>query len=165
MSASWFSFTLYTSTLSRCTQNFKTLALTGAEKGVTKNLLERKKTWTINMRLLVLSYNKSYPMFLPNFKILGAVVLEKSLTQISLCIALEWEMEKRTKKESKINFSNVVFFYTIFFNPLYVYTKFENAGSHRSWEICDEKFNWRERKNGQIKVMIGMRILILSYTI
>ena len=30
-----------------------------------------------------------YPIFVPNFKILGVVVLEKSLTQITLCITLE----------------------------------------------------------------------------
>ena len=34
-------------------------------------------------------YNKSYPTFVQNFKILSAVVPEKSLTQISLCITLE----------------------------------------------------------------------------
>ena len=28
-------------------------------------------------------------MFVPNFKILGQVVLEKSLTKISICITLE----------------------------------------------------------------------------
>ena len=32
-------------------------------------------------------------------------------------------------------------------------------------EIFDEKFCWRERKNGQIKGMISMRMLILFYTI
>ena len=31
-------------------------------------------------------YNFSYLMFVPNFKILGQVVLEKSLTKISICI-------------------------------------------------------------------------------
>ena len=36
-------------------------------------------------------------MFVPNLEILGAVVPEKSLTQISLCITLEWGMEKRKK--------------------------------------------------------------------
>ena len=34
-------------------------------------------------------YNFSYLMFVPNFKILGQVVLEKSLTKISICITLE----------------------------------------------------------------------------
>ena len=52
-------------------------------------------------------YNKSYPTFVPNVKILGEVVAEKSLTQISVCIILEWEMEKRRngKKKDKINLS------------------------------------------------------------
>ena len=27
-----------------------------------------------------------------------------------------------------------------------MYTKFENTGSNRSWEICDGNFHWRERK-------------------
>ena len=40
-------------------------------------------------------------MFVPNFQILGAVVPEKSLTQISLCIMLEWEIEKRKKGKKK----------------------------------------------------------------
>ena len=34
-------------------------------------------------------------MFVQNFNIQGAAVSEKSLTQISLYIKLEWEMEKR----------------------------------------------------------------------
>ena len=45
--------------------------------------------------------NKSYPTFVPNFKILGAVVPEKSLTQISLCITMEWEMEKSKTRKRK----------------------------------------------------------------
>ena len=32
-------------------------------------------------------------------------------------------------------------------------------------EKSDEKFYWRKRKKGQIKGMISMRMLILSYTI
>ena len=53
--------------------------------------MEKKKTGQIkgmiNMRMLILlrQYKWSYPMFVPNFKILGAVVPEKSLTQIFLC--------------------------------------------------------------------------------
>ena len=34
-------------------------------------------------------YNLSYLMSVPNFKILGQVVLEKSLTKISICFTLE----------------------------------------------------------------------------
>ena len=51
-----------------------------------------------------LSHNTtSHTKFVPNFKILGAIVPEKSLTQISLCITLEWEMDKKQKwkKEGK----------------------------------------------------------------
>ena len=34
-------------------------------------------------------YNLSYLIFVPNFKILCQIVLEKSLTKISICITLE----------------------------------------------------------------------------
>ena len=54
---------------------------------------------------LYTKYNLSYLMFVPNFKILGQVVLEKSLTKISICITLErWEKEK-IEKEDKLNLS------------------------------------------------------------
>ena len=49
-------------------------------------------------------------MFVPNFKILGAVVPEKFLTQISLCITLS----ERWKKKAKFNLSILVFFPTIY---------------------------------------------------
>ena len=40
-------------------------------------------------------YNKSYPTFVPNFKMLGKVVTQISLPRIFQCVTLEWEMEKR----------------------------------------------------------------------
>ena len=43
ISALWFSFTQDISTVCRCIQNLKTLVLLGAEKSVTKNLLEEKE--------------------------------------------------------------------------------------------------------------------------
>ena len=82
--------------------------------------------------------HKSYPTFVPNFKILGAVVSVKSLTQIFLCITLEWEMEK-WKKKAKNNLSILIFFPTIYLATLNVYTKFEEFGSHRSREIWWKK--------------------------
>ena len=36
--------------------------------------------------------------------------------------------------------SILIFIYTIHFAYLKVYTKFENIGSNRSWEICDRNF-------------------------
>ena len=46
-------------------------------------------------------------MFVPNFEILGAVVPEQTLRPISLCITLEWEMEKRKKvKRSQKKFQH-----------------------------------------------------------
>ena len=49
------------------------------------------------------------------------------------------------KKKAMINISILVFFPTIQL-ATQVYTKFEDSGSHRSREIFDRKFNWRERK-------------------
>ena len=54
-------------------------------------------------------------------------------------------MEK-WKKKAKINLSILIFFPTIYLTILKVYTKFEDFGSHRSQEICNRKFDWRERK-------------------
>ena len=54
-------------------------------------------------------------------------------------------MEK-WKKKVKINLRILVFFSKIYLTTLKVYTKFEDSGSHRSREICDRKFNWREGK-------------------
>ena len=64
----------------------------------------------------------------------------------------------------KINLSILVFCPTIFLATLKVYTKFEDFGSHRCWEIW-QKFLLERKKNGQIKVMISRRRLFLSYTI
>ena len=46
ISALWFSLTQYTLALSRCIQNMKTLALTGAEKPVTKLFIGEKEKST-----------------------------------------------------------------------------------------------------------------------
>ena len=46
ISALWFSFTPYTSTLCRCIQNLKTLTLLGAEKSVTKNFIGENEKMT-----------------------------------------------------------------------------------------------------------------------
>ena len=42
--------------------------------------------------------------------------------------------------------SILIFIYTVHFDYLKVYTKFENPGSKKSREICDRNFHWRERK-------------------
>ena len=50
------------------------------------------------------------------------------------------------KKEGKMRMSILIFVYTIQFDYLKVYTKFENTGSNWSREICARNFHWRERK-------------------
>ena len=63
-------------------------ALIGAEESVTKNFIGKKEKWTNNgkdkyedVRFSLIRYNESYPMFVQKFKILGAVVPEKSVTK------------------------------------------------------------------------------------
>ena len=53
---------------------------------------------------------------------------------------------EKLKKEGKMRISILISIYTVHFAFLKVYTKFDNAGSNRSQEICDRNFHWRERK-------------------
>ena len=46
ISASWFSFIQYTSTVCRCIQNLKTLTIIGPEQSVKKNFMSEKEKWT-----------------------------------------------------------------------------------------------------------------------
>ena len=56
------------------------------------------------------------------------------------------EKRKNGKVGKKINLSILVFCPTIYLATLKVYKIFEDSGSHRSQEICDRNFYWRERK-------------------
>ena len=56
------------------------------------------------------------------------------------------EKKEKWKKKVKSNLSILIFFPTIFLATLKVYTKFEDFGSHRSWEICDRNFIGEEEK-------------------
>ena len=53
---------------------------------------------------------------------------------------------EKLKKEGKMRISILIPIYTEHFAFLKVYTKFENTGSNRSWEICDRNIHWREIK-------------------
>ena len=56
-------------------------------------------------------------------------------------------MEKgKMEKMVKINLNILVFCPIIYLATLKVYKKFEGFGSQRSREICNRKFDWRERK-------------------
>ena len=70
--------------------NFKILGTVVPKKSLTKHFTGEKEKWTnkgkdkhedADFVLHYALYNKSYPMFVPNFKILGAVFPEKSLTK------------------------------------------------------------------------------------
>ena len=68
-----------------CIQNLKTLALIEAKKFVTENLLGEKEKWTNKgndkqqYADSLLHNTTSHTHFVPNFKISGTVVPEKSL--------------------------------------------------------------------------------------
>ena len=143
-----FCLSIYLATL-----NVYTKSLIEAKKYmyVTENLLGEKEKWlnkgmiSSSMLIHFCTIQQVIPKFVPNFKILGTVVPEKSPTQIFLCITLELEMEK-WKKKAKFNHRILVFFPKIYLASQKVYTKFEDSGCKRSWEFCDEKLYWRERK-------------------
>ena len=59
-------------------------------------------------------FNKSNPIFVQTFKILGLIVPEKSY----LTFDKQMEKGKKMEKEGKINHSILLFFYTLGFNPL-----------------------------------------------
>ena len=68
------------------------------------------------------------PSFVPNFKILGKVVPEKSLTKT---IAVRDRKTENRKKKAKLNLSILVLFTEIHLVVFIVYTKFENCSTHR----------------------------------
>ena len=51
--------------------------------------------------------------------------------------------KKKMKIESEMRISILIFIYKLHFAYLKVYTKFENTGSYKSWDICDRTFHWR----------------------
>ena len=84
-----------------CIQNLKTLALTEAKKFVTENLLGEEEKWT----------NKGNDKQQHVDSLLHNTTSHiQHLTQISLCITLEWEMEK-WKKKAKFNHRILVFLF------------------------------------------------------
>ena len=80
-------------------KKLKTLSFTGPEKSVTKTFIREKEKRTNKGNDKhedadsLSQYKKSFLMFVPNFKILGAVVPKKSLTK-----SVIGEKEKWTNK-------------------------------------------------------------------
>ena len=73
-------------------------------------------------------------MLVPNFKILGQVVPEKSLTKISIFITLERLKKETIEKEGKNKSQHPGFVFSNAFScpdPI-VYTKFKDSDSNRS---------------------------------
>ena len=98
--------------------------------------------------LVYTQYNLSYLMFVPNFKILGQIVLEKSLTKICIYIQslntvalidselIRWKklLERKKKRQIKglISHMRLILLYTV--QPVMpdVCTKFQNPRSSSS---------------------------------
>ena len=59
------------------------------------------------------------------------------------------------KKEGKMRISILISIYTVHFSFLKVYTKFENNGSNRSWEISiGEKEKWTNKRTDKQYVAV-----------
>ena len=68
--------------------------------------------------------------FVPNFKILGQIVNEKSLTKISIFIIYIGVRDgKKIEKNAKKNVSTLGLFSVIHLVVLILYTKFEDSNS------------------------------------
>ena len=147
-----FSVPQYIWPLSMCIQNLKTLALIEAKKFVIENLLGEKEKSTneamISSSRLILFY--TIQQVIPNICTKFQNPRRSSSWEIfwhKFPYVLQWrERWKYHKKKAKINHRILVFFFTIYLALLKVYTKFEDSGCNTSWEFCDEKFYWRERK-------------------
>ena len=162
---SWFSFPQYTWPLSRCIQNLKTLAITGAENAVTKSFTGEKEKW-INKG----NDKQQHADSLLHNTTSHTQQISKSSAQQFLrnfdtnfpmyYIGVRDGKKEKWRKMVKINLSILVFCSTIYLATLKCIRNLK-TGSHRSREIC----NWLERKkNKQIKEMVSIRTLILSYT-
>ena len=72
-------------------------------------------------------------MFVPNFRILGQVVPEKSLTKFLYSLPWSERLKKeKNRKEGKTNLSTLVLFSVMQLVVLMLYTKFKDSGSNRS---------------------------------
>ena len=133
--ASWFSFPQYTWLLSRCIQNLKILALIGAEISVTKIFIGERERWKGNDKQeesdSLLHNTMSYPTFVPNFKILSAVVLEKSLTKKKVYTHTQTHTHKYWKNENYIP-------------PVYFVYQGNNKGSRLHTETVTAKYKISE---------------------
>ena len=143
-----FSVPQYTWPLSVYIQNLKTLALIGPKKFVTENLLGEKekstnKAMTSSSRL-ILFY--TIQQVIPNICTKFQNPRRSSSWEIfwhKFLYVLHWsERWKNGKRRQKL----ITESWYIYLALLKVYTKFEDSGCNTSWEFCDEKFYWRERK-------------------
>ena len=119
-----------------------------------KVLLERKKNgqikWMISNSMLILFY--TIQQVIPNICTKFQNPRHSSSWEIfdtnfpMYYIGVRDGKKEKWKKMVKINLSILVFCPTIYLATLKVFKKFEDSGSHRSREICNRKFDRRERK-------------------
>ena len=140
-----------TSTYCQCVDQVSTLCATQSLRKerwkflISENWRERKVKGRISRRNLVLFHMKPqwFTILVPNYKILCAIVLEKYLSQIPLCIKLEWEMEKRRKKATQ---TSVLFSVPQYTWPLPMCIKnMKTLGLIKAKKFVTN-FAWRESK-------------------
>ena len=133
---------------------FEDSGVIGAENSVMKRFTGEKEKWTnkkmVRSRRLILSYT------------MQQVILNICTKFQNPRCSCSWEIfdtifpmyyigvrdgkKQKIKKKAKNNLSILIFFPTVYLATLKVHSKFEDFGSHRSWEICDRNSYWRERK-------------------
>ena len=135
-------------------KNLKTLGLIKAKKSATETLLGEKEKWTNKGN----DKQQHADSLLHNTTSHTQHLYQFQNPRRSNC----WEIfdtnflmyyigvrdgkKEKWKKMVKMNLIILVFCPTIYLATLKMYKKFEDSGSHRSREICNRKFDWRERK-------------------
>ena len=129
------------------TQNLKTQALIVDVKFVMDFMRKKEKQEKIKERkawgswFSLTQYNKSNPICI-NFQNPWSC---NSWYLFDINIGMrDVGNEKKKKQRIKLNFSSVIFFYTLFFNLCRCIQNMKIA-CHRSGEICDDKFYCRKR--------------------
>ena len=131
-----------------------------------QEICNRKSDWReriikemVSIRMLILSYTmrQVIPIICTKFQNLRCSC-SWALFDTNFPMYYNGVRDGKNEKQEKIN---VLFSVPQYTWPLSMCIQNLKSGSHRSWEICNRKFDWRERK---IKEMVSIRRLILSYT-
>ena len=142
-------------------QNLRTVAVVGAEKSVTAKWTNKGNDKHEEADSLSYNTKKNTPSISIYVKFQNPRH-SISLTQMSLCITMEWEMKKEKWKNKVKQISTSCFSFPQYTLPLAMgLQNLKTQNLRNQWQK-----NWLKRKkNRQIKGMINMRRLILFHTI